>query len=114
MFRAFIAIHHTDYIRALWPNDSAYRVPRYKITDPCDHADMLADPVFVEYGLNRLDTVISKLLREAPDAPILLSMALSIDATDRASIELAENLDSAVLRHLGQSDRKSTRLNSSH
>src|SRR3546814_14037901 len=58
MFRAFIAIHHTDYIRALWPNDSAYRVPRYKITDPCDHADMLADPVFVEYGLNRLDTVI--------------------------------------------------------
>src|SRR3546814_7404126 len=25
MFRAFIAIHHTDYIRALWPNDSAYR-----------------------------------------------------------------------------------------
>src|SRR3546814_1272641 len=72
MFRAFIAIHHTDYIRALWPNDSAYRVPRYKFTDPCDHADMLADPVFVEYGLNRLDTVISKLLREAPDAPILL------------------------------------------
>lgn len=103
LFQAFIAIHHTDYIRKLWPNDGAYRVPRYKITDPCDHPDVPADPVFVEYGLNRLDAIIGKLLREAPDAPILLSLALSIDGGDRSSIELDENLGSAVLRHFAQS-----------
>src|SRR3546814_15657227 len=75
MFRAFIAINHTDYIRALSPNDSAYRVPRYKITDPCHQVDMLADPVFVIACLTIIYPVISKLLCEATTTPTLIYIA---------------------------------------
>jgi hypothetical protein len=60
---------------------------------------------FVEHGLQQLETVMSQLLQEDPDAPILFSMAVAIDAGNSCTIELEHAIGSAILRHIRQGSR---------